>query len=87
MHCYSEEHHHNGIQFITPAERHSGAKHMILAKRKAVYEAAKRCHPGRWSGENRNWSHIGEVWLNPENLTAVSNEIREKAALETRQPS
>jgi putative transposase len=77
---YNEEHHHSGIQFVTPGERHSGAEHKILAKRKAVYEAAKRCHPERWSGETRNWSHVGEVWLNPESPTAVSDEIREKAA-------
>lgn len=80
VHWYNEKHHHSGIQFVTPAGRHSGAEHEILAKRKAVYEAAKQCHPERWSGETRNWSPVGEVWLNPENLAAVSDDIRDKAA-------
>jgi len=87
VHWYNEKHHHSGIQFVTLAERHSGAEHKILAKSKDVYEAAKRCHPERWSGETRNWPHAGEVWPNPENPTAVSDEIREKAAQEARQLS
>lgn len=77
---YNESHHHSGIQFVTPAERHSGIEHEVLDKRKAVYEAARQRHPERWSGQTRNWSPVGEVWLNPENLEAVSNGIRDKVA-------
>jgi putative transposase len=77
---YNQEHHHSGIQFVTPSERHSGAEHAILAKRKAVYEVARALHPERWSGDTRNWSPVGEVWLNPENTDAESDGIIGRAA-------
>jgi len=67
---YNEEHRHSGIRFVTPAQRHSGAEHAILAKRKAVYQAAKQRHPERWSREIRNWNPIHEVWLNPDRQDA-----------------
>ena len=62
---YNNEHHHSGIQFITPNQRHRGEDKRILEKRKAVYEAAKERNPERWSGEIRDWSPVTEVWLNP----------------------
>ncbi len=65
---YRFEHHHSGIQFLTPADRHNGKSTEILAKRHAVYEAAKAAHPERWNGRNtRNWSDITAVYLNPDN--------------------
>ncbi len=64
---YNESHRHSGIQFITPAQRHNGEELTILAKRKAIYEAAKQRNPERWSRETRNWAAVSEVWLNPEN--------------------
>ena len=36
------------------------------------YKAARRQHPTRWSGDTRNWDHIREVWLNPENDRALT---------------
>jgi transposase InsO family protein len=63
---YNDEHRHSGIQFVTPNERHSGLDRMLLAKRDAVYAIAKMKHPERWSGNTRNWSPQGAVWLNPE---------------------
>ena len=49
------EHHHSGIKFLTPAERHAG-KEEILNHRQEAYEAAKAAHPERWNGrEIRNW--------------------------------
>ncbi len=62
---YNEEHHHSGIQFVTPGQRHRGEDQEILEKRKAVYQAAKEKNPQRWSGEIRNWNPVTEVWLNP----------------------
>lgn len=53
---------------LTPAQRHRGEDKTILAKRDAVYQAAKVARPERWSGETRNWSPIGMVTLNPEQL-------------------
>lgn len=63
---YNNEHCHSRIKFVTPAQRHRGEDKMILRKRHAVYKLAKAKHPERWSGETRNWDHIGEVTLNPE---------------------
>ncbi len=63
---YNHEHQHSGINFVTPHERHTALDHAILAKRQSVYETARRRNPGRWSGNTRNWTPIGTVWLNPE---------------------
>lgn len=80
VHWYNEEHRHSGIQFVTPGERHRGKEQAILAKRKDLYEAAKKRNPQRWSGQTRNWEPVGEVWLNPENSDADHAGIRENAA-------
>lgn len=53
---------------MTPSQRHSGKDKAILEKRQAVYEAAKRQNPGRWSGDIRDWSWIESVDLNPEQV-------------------
>jgi transposase InsO family protein len=77
---YNYEHHHSGIRFVTPSERHSGEEQAILDNRKAVYEEAKNRNPERWSRQTRNWMPIGEVWLNPENPKAKQVEIKDEAA-------
>ena len=77
---YNEVHRHSGIRFVTPVERHRGEDREILAKRKAVYEAAKERNPTRWSGETRDWSPDTEVWLNPENPATNEMEITNRAA-------
>ncbi|MCP4995859.1 MAG: transposase [Gammaproteobacteria bacterium] len=77
---YNEEHRHSGIRFVTPAARHSGMEEEILGQRKAVYEAAKRRNPERWSGATRNWTPVAEVWLNPDNSDKSERKIVEKAA-------
>ena len=64
---YRFDHHHSGIKFITPAERHAGKSKEILEKRHEVYEAAKAAHPERWNGRpTRNWTDIPKVHLNPD---------------------
>lgn len=63
---YNQEHRHSAINFVTPAQRHAGEDHALLAKRVAIYQAAKERHPERWSGEIRNWQRINIVHLNPE---------------------
>ena len=45
---YNTEHHHSGIRYVTPDERHSGADVNILARRHALYEQARRRRPERW---------------------------------------
>ncbi|MCP4449516.1 MAG: transposase [Myxococcales bacterium] len=50
---YNNEHRHSSIGFVTPAERHDGDSEQLLAKRRCVYEEAKKRNPRRWSGETR----------------------------------
>ena len=80
VHWYRYEHHHSGIKFLTPAERHTGKGVEILTNRMKVYEAAKAAHPERWNGRStRNWDNIEEVYLNPDKkyektVTAIENQ-------------
>lgn len=63
---YRYEHHHSGINFLTPAQRHNGEGELIMDNRRKVYEAAKAAHPERWNGRSiRNWTLPTEVFLNP----------------------
>jgi putative transposase len=66
MTWYNEEHRHSRIRFVTPNERHRGEDKALLAKRDAVYQAARARHPTRWSGKTRDWTPIGAVMLNPD---------------------
>lgn len=45
---------HNGLNFLTPHQRHTGMEQIILEKRKQLYEEAKTAHPECWSRDNRN---------------------------------
>jgi transposase InsO family protein len=63
---YNDEHRHSGIRFVTPGERHRGEDIAVLEQRKLVYEAARREHPERWSGDIRNWERPATVSLNPD---------------------
>lgn len=62
---YNDEHLHSAIRYVTPGDRHAGRDEAILKKRHAVYRRAKRRTPRRWSGDTRNWSPVGAVFLNP----------------------
>jgi len=62
---YNTEHRHSAINFVTPVAPHAGQEHQILARRKEMYEQAKKSNPARWSGATRNWQPVGEVSLNP----------------------
>ena len=66
VHWYNDEHRHSGIRYVTPAQRHEGANHAILAARHALYIKARERNPARWSGSTRDWTPIGAVTLNPE---------------------
>lgn len=66
VHWYSYNHHHSGIKFLTPHQRHSSQGEEILKKRHQLYEAAKARHPERWARQTRDWTLPNEVWLNPE---------------------
>lgn len=70
---YNMEHHHSGLKFLTPNQRRSGLSDQILAKRHAVYEAAKAEHPERWNGRaTRDWTLPDTVYLNPEKVDEES---------------
>ncbi|MCU7880639.1 MAG: IS3 family transposase, partial [Candidatus Thiodiazotropha sp. (ex Lucinoma aequizonata)] len=70
----------SGIQFVTPSQRHSGEEQSILVNREALYDTAKQGNLERWSRETRNWTPVGEVWLNTENQDAEEAGIRDEAA-------
>ena len=40
-----------------------------------LYDAVRRRHPTRWSSDTRNWGHIREVWLHPENDRALMTKV------------
>ena len=62
---YDTEHRHSGLKFVTPDQRHRGEDTDLLARRHALYQAAKARHPERWSGPTRNWEPTTTVLLNP----------------------
>lgn len=76
---YNTEHLHSGVNFVTPADRHAGREDAIFARRRKVYEAARRRHPERWSGSTRRWEGVKEVRLNPEKCDDARSE-KQKAA-------
>jgi putative transposase len=51
VHWYNVEHHHSGIRYVSPAERHDGGDVAILAARHALYLDARERNPARWSGK------------------------------------
>jgi transposase InsO family protein len=69
---YNFAHHHSGIRYVSPADRHAGRDHEILAARHVVYTAARERNPSRWSRSTRNWTPIGAVTLNPEREAVVA---------------
>lgn len=75
VHWYNHEHHHSGIRYVSPAQRHDGLDREILARRHALYLQARQRNPRRWSGHTRNWSPIDTVTLNPERQTAIDKQL------------
>lgn len=62
---YNDEHLHSALRYVTPSDRHAGRDAAILAQRHAVYRAARKREPRRWTGHTRNWTPVGAVYLNP----------------------
>jgi len=63
---YNHDHRHSAIRYVSPAQRHAGRDHDILAARHALYCRSKAAHPRRWARHTRNWNPITVVTLNPE---------------------
>ena len=72
---YNVEHRHSGIGYVSPAQRHAGEDHAILAARHALYTKARAQNPARWSGNTRNWTPTGAVTLNPERDSVVAAHV------------
>ena len=72
VHWYNVEHRHSGIRYVSPAQRHAGHDHAILAARHALYTRARDRNPARWSGRTRNWSPVRAVTLNPERDSVIN---------------
>jgi putative transposase len=68
---YNNVHRHSGIGYVTPAQRHTGEDHALLAARHKLYQRARQSNPRRWSGATRDWTPIEAVTLNPERNTAI----------------
>jgi transposase InsO family protein len=62
---YNSTHRHSAIRYVTPQERHSGREVELLENRRRVYEQARNRRPERWTGSLRNWTPVGDVYLNP----------------------
>ena len=71
---YNGEHLHSALRYVTPDDRHLGREPALLARRRLVYEAARRRRPERWARQTRNWTPIGDVTLNPERTAATKTE-------------
>lgn len=70
---YNKQHHHSGLKYVTPEQRHTGIDVDILKNRKILYTQAKLNNPLRWSKNIRNWNHESEVFLNKINETKTVN--------------
>lgn len=80
QHWYNEVHRHSALKFVTPGQRHRGEDINILEQRHLLYEAAKGCLPGRWSGATRNWTPVDTVYLNPGKPEKKEIELKQNAA-------
>ena len=76
---YNHSHRHSGIKYVTPVQRHNSEDIALLAKRKQVYEEAKKQNPERWSGATRNWDHESLVKLNPANEQLQNSQMKQAA--------
>jgi transposase InsO family protein len=77
---YNDEHHHSALKFVTPAPRHRGEDTHRLARRHALYQAARAKHPERWSSSTRNWQPGTTVFLNPGKPSSKRNHLAPVAA-------
>lgn len=63
---YNHEHHHSGINLLTPYALHSGQAIEVIEQRKKIMKAAFEAHPERFV---KGVSHVGSVpeavWINP----------------------
>lgn len=72
---YSNEHHHAGLAYLTPATVHHGRVAEVLAARQAALDAAFAAHPERFVHRPPHTPRPPEkVWINPPATPMVSSE-------------
>jgi putative transposase len=63
---YNQEHHHSGLQLMTPATVHYGEAEKRIGARQAVLDAAYQAHPERFVQRPPQHPSLPEaVWINP----------------------
>ena len=69
---YNAEHHHSGIGYVTPEQRHAGEDRELLNQRDRLYREARARHPERGSRGTRTGHWTAEVRLTPERETQAA---------------
>jgi putative transposase len=63
---YNHEHHHSGLQLLTPATVHYGQSAQLISQRQAVLDLAFQRHPERFVRRPPKHSSLPDaVWINP----------------------
>jgi putative transposase len=63
---YNHEHHHSGLQLMTPATVHYGQAEKLISRRQSVLDAAYQAHPERFVKRPPQHPSLPEaVWINP----------------------
>ena len=63
---YNHEHHHSGLQLMTPATVHYGQAEELISHRQAVLDTAYQAHPERFVKRPPQHPSLAEaVWINP----------------------
>jgi putative transposase len=63
---YNHEHHHSGLQLMTPATVHYGQAEQLIANRQSVLDAAYQAHPERFVKRAPQHPGLPEaVWIHP----------------------
>jgi putative transposase len=63
---YNHEHHHSGLQLMTPATVHYGHAEELLSHRQSVLDAAYQAHPERFVKRPPQHPSLPKaVWINP----------------------
>ena len=77
---YNNENYHSALRFVTPAQKHNGQDHSILARRKSLYEAKKAEQPKRWiQNKTRNWDPVKTTTLNPIDTRKLERNLKKAA--------
>jgi putative transposase len=63
---YNDQHHHSGLNLLTPANVHSGQAAQLISKRQAVLDLAYQAHPERFVRRPPLHPSLPTaVWINP----------------------